>query len=254
MSSHSSRRMSLGTGAQRRVLGEGSSRFNTRYGSSNLLSSAVDNEMNTPQKSLYDGSNGGLGLDLESITDGGENASVSSTRRSSSVPRRQSFGGEGLLSAHRQHINGNNSGETPVRDRRAMLQAWRQAREGDSSSIDATRKRTARGDPLLPPSSKHPKVTMPSGSSNVGATLPHEHRYTGLEQMENRSHQSALNYYDDDEENRTIGGSSHILFSARTPSSRRAIGSARRKSILGRSVVHSNEGKSKTSAVGRMVF
>jgi hypothetical protein len=231
MSSHTSRRMSLGAGAQRRVLGEASSRFNSSYGSS-----ADGHDLIVPQKS-YVSSGAGIVLEPEFIGNDGGSAPGSSRRRSSSAPRRQSFGGEGLLSHHRQLGNGTNTGETPIRDRRAMLQAWRQAREGESNSIDATRKRTARGEPPLPPTSKHPKMAMTATSAASAASLS---------QDEHRSRHSTVNYFDDDDENRTIGGGSTILFSVRTPSSRRGMGSARRKSILGRSVFQSNDGKANT--------
>lgn len=248
MSSHSSRRMSLGAGSQRRVLGEGSSRLNSRYGSSNLLSSAEDIDLDTPQKS-YGSNHGIVPAPSDYSINSAATASASDRRRSSSMPRRQSFGGgEGLLSQHRQLLNGGNSGETPLRDRRAMLQAWRQAKEGDCNSIDTSRKRTARGEPLLPPTSKHPRSTLTTTSNPSGGCLSNERHYSGVEQTENRSHHSTINYYDDDAENRTIGGSSHILLSARTPSSRRGMGSARRKSILGRNVGHSNDG---TLGLGR---
>ncbi|OEU17114.1 hypothetical protein FRACYDRAFT_184776, partial [Fragilariopsis cylindrus CCMP1102] len=144
--------MSLGGGALRRggapLVDNSASRFNAR-----ALSTASDDEYahTTPQKSS-------------------RAAHQDSRQRSSSSSRRQSFGGDGLLSRSNYHTTVASSG-TPIRDRRAMLEKWRNSRGGgsstpvpppaggdrvgsgnDASSIE-TRKRT-RGDPPLPPTSK----------------------------------------------------------------------------------------------------
>ena len=112
MSSRRSR-MSLGGGALRRgtPLVDSSSRYNVR---SSLSASDDEHHHNTPQK-LYS----------------------SNSQRSSSVSRRKSFGGDGLLSRSNFHITATGSG-TPIRDRRAMLEKWRQSRSGGGGNSTTT--------------------------------------------------------------------------------------------------------------------
>lgn len=207
--------MSLGGGALRRggtPLLDSSSRFNSRSGNE-----SDDENQTTPNKSASKyGSN---------------------RRRSSSAPRRQSFGGDGLLS--RSNFTSNTTSETPIRDRRAMLEKWRQSRAGatsapsdasgagDVSSVD-TRKRL-RGDPPLPPSSKQHR------------SMAHSH-YSHSQETSHYSTGGTIEYYDDDMESRGTGYVASVL-SGRTPSSSRrtTMGSARRKTpLLGRSVIQSN--------------
>jgi len=238
MSSRRSR-MSLGGGALRRggaPLVDNSSHLNVR---SSALSD--DEYHTTPRKSsrLQD-----------------------SRLRSSSVSRRQSFGGDGLLSRSNQLTTSAKSA-TPKRDRRAMLEKWRQSRgdedstpaprgvppPGDTSSVE-NRKRT-RGDPPLPPSSKtHRSVT--SAHSLYPPSHPPSQE---IQHYDGRNHdyhsqkkQTTIEYYDDDdmESTRPDGhGTTTSILSARTPSSSRSrrttMGSARRKTtILGRSIVQNN--------------
>lgn len=236
MSSRRSR-MSLGGGALRRggaPLVDNSSHFNVR--SSEL---SDDEYHTTPRKSsrLQD-----------------------SRLRSSSVSRRQSFGGDGLLSRS-NHRTTSATSETPKRDRRAMLEKWRQSRgdedstpaarggAGDALSVE-TRKRT-RGDPPLPPSSKtHRSAT--STHSLYPPSQEKQHCNGGKHDYHSQKKQSTIEYYDDDdmESTRPDGhATTTSILSARTPSSSRSrrttMGSARRKTtVLGRSIVQNNrEGK-----------
>jgi len=218
--------MSLGGGALRRggtPLLDSSSRFNSRSGNA-----SDDEYSSTPHKSSA--------------------SSYASTRqRSSSVSRRESFGGDGLLSRSNYTTSSSTTSGTPVRDRRAMLAQWRQSRAAAASkgSVPApvddtfpavdTRKRY-RGDPPLPPTSKQHRST---------ASTTHSH-YTHSHSQEN-SHYSnggTIEYYDDDMDSRTNGyGAATSVRSVRTPSSSRrtTMGSALRKTpLLGRSVIQSN--------------
>ena len=215
MSSRRSR-MSLGGGALRRGVLDGSSRYNVRS-----AATSDDEYQTTPQKSYPSGS-------------------------SSSVSRRESFGGEGILSRSNYAAGSSSNGiatiNSGVVNRRAMLQKWRQHRNGgaattvddnnENASIE-TRKRN-RGDPLLPPVSKQHRST--TASTN--------HSYYSHHSQENNYGGSVYDNSDDEMESRGYGGS---VLSGRTPSSNRrmTIGSARRKTpLLGRSVIQSNrEGK-----------
>jgi len=197
MSSQRSR-MSLGGGALRRGVLDGSSRYNVRP-----TAASDDEYLTTPKKSFSS---------------------------------RQSLGGEGLLSRSNYSVG---SSSSSIVDRRAMLEKWRQSRNGGGASVDTsgdaasmeTRKRN-RGDPPLPPVSKQHK----SSSSTHGY-----HSQTN-------SQDNSIEYYDDDVENRN-GGYGGSVLSSRTPASksnrRMTMGSARRKApLLGRTVIQNNrEGK-----------
>lgn len=118
---------------------------------------------------------------------------------------------------------------TGIRDRRAMLEAWRQARQGSSSSLHSIEpaaevvdhKKRPRAEPPLPPSHS----MTPSRRK-----LPRTH----YSQEENFSQGSGMAFYDDDVENHSQG--SGLLTSRTTPrGNRRGLGSARR-SLLGRNI------------------
>ena len=240
MSSRRSR-MSLGGGALRRggapLVDNSASRFNAR-----ALSAASDDDYaHTPPQKLS------------------RAAHQDSRQRSSSSSRRQSFGGDGLLSRSNYHTTVASSG-TPIRDRRAMLEKWRNSRGGgsstpvpppaggdrvgsgnDASSVE-TRKRT-RGDPPLPPTSK---VHRPTTSTHSHYTYSQEN-HGGNHDSHSQIQQSNIEYYDDDMESTKTGGygTTTSLLSVRTPSSSRSrrgtMGSARRKTtLLGRNVVQNN--------------
>lgn len=236
MSSRRSR-LSLGGGALRRAGGGGtalsdsSSRINVR----SYTSSDDEYHHNSPQKTTN-----------------------STRQRSSSSSRRQSFGGDGILSRSKLSRNNHHTTGTPIRDRRAMLEKWRQSRGtgtpattesigGDSypSSIE-TRKRT-RGDPPLPPSSKSHRSATPNHSHYQENHHPSNGgKYDSRTQMQ----QSTIEYYDndDDMENARLDGygTTSSLLSARTPASNRSrrqtMGSARRKTttLLGRGIIQNN--------------
>ena len=240
MSSRRSR-MSLGGGALRRggapLVDNSASRFSARSSSA-----ASDDEYahTTPQKSS-------------------SAAHHDSRQRSSSSSRRQSFGGDGLLSRSNYHTTAATSG-TPIRDRRAMLEKWRNSRGGssapvpsggggggsgnDASSVE-TRKRT-RGDPPLPPTSKVHRSTT-STHSHYSYSQENQQYNGGNHDSNSQIQQSNIEYYDDDMESTKAGGygTTTSLLSVRTPSSNRSrrstMGSARRKTtLLGRNVVQSN--------------
>jgi len=215
--------MSLGGGALRRggtPLVDSSSRLNSRYDTG-----SDDENSITPRKSSA--------------------SSYSSTRRrSSSVPRRQSFGGDGLLSRGNYVTSSATSG-TPIRDRRAILEQWRQSRAAaagtggarapaDDAPVVDTRKRY-RGDPPLPPTSKQPR----SMTSNT-----HSHYAQNYSQESNLySNGGGIELYDDDMDSRTTGYAATSVLSGRTPSSSRrtTMGSALRKTpLLGRSVMQNS--------------
>mmetsp|Transcript_6264 Transcript_6264/g.15510 ORF Transcript_6264/g.15510 Transcript_6264/m.15510 type:complete len:905 (+) Transcript_6264:130-2844(+) len=214
MSSRRSR-MSLGGGALRRGVLDGSSRYNIRS------SGESDDDYNTTPLKSYN----------------------SDRQRSSSVSRRQSFGGNGILSRSNY---GSGSGGAQLVDRRAMLEKWRQSRNGGatattSDDADANcelasnenRKRN-RGDPPLPPVSKQHR----SASSNHSY---YSHPYS---QQNSFSQGGSSQYSDDEIESRTSGfGATSSILSGRTPSSKRrtTMGSARRKApLLGRNVIQNN--------------
>jgi hypothetical protein len=237
--------MSLGGGALRRagapLVDNSASRFNARSSSA-----ASDDEYahTTPQKSS-------------------RAAHQDSRQRSSSSSRRQSFGGDGLLSRSNYHITATSSG-TPIRDRRAMLEKWRNSRGGsstpvpppaggggsgsgsgnDASSVE-TRKRT-RGDPPLPPTSKVLRSTA-STHSHYSHSQENQQYNGGNHDSHSQIQQSNIEYYEDDMESTRTGdnGTTTNLLSVRTPSSSRSrrgtMGSARRKTtLLGRNVVQNN--------------
>jgi hypothetical protein len=137
-----SSRRSLGGGA-RSVLKDSSSRYNSlASGRRQSFGGGADGET-TPQKPRR-----GL-LDTAGFRDG---SLPSSASRSASAPRHQALDGDALRS------------ETPIRDRRAMLAAWRQARAGQRGEDTETKKRT-RGDPPLPPSSSYTPNSTDHGGS-----------------------------------------------------------------------------------------
>ena len=141
-------------------------------------------------------------------------SSSSAVGRGSYASRRQSFGGDSP------------AGETPIRDRRAMLEAWRQARQGNGSNeqpAEVDTKKRPRNDPPLPPSHS----MTPSGRKL---------QRTQYSQEEAFSHSSGMAFYEDDVENQSQGSS---LLTSRTPiGKRRGLGSARR-SLLGRNIAPS---------------
>jgi hypothetical protein len=204
-----SSRLSLGGGASRSALRDSSSRYNSRRRQSfGGGGGGDDDEVATPQKTRR-----GFLDTAGSFRDG---SSGSSATRAASAPRRQSLGGDALRT------------ETPIRDRRAMLQAWRNARVGEHDDSD-TKKRT-RADPPLPPSSSYTPNSRKLQRSTAHSQESDDHILL--------SQNSSVNYYDEENENRS-------LLSARTPMSRRGkLGSARRHHTpLGRNVAHSYEGK-----------
>ena len=161
----------------------------------------TNGEATTPQK---------VGRSLLESTTASYSSSVG---RGSYVSRRQSFGGDSP------------AGETPIRDRRAMLEAWRQARQGNGNeqTADVDTKKRPRTDPPLPPSHS----MTPNGRKL---------QRTQYSQDEAFSHSSGMAFYDDDVENQSQGSS---LLTSRTPiGKRRGLGSARR-SLLGRNIVPS---------------
>jgi hypothetical protein len=229
---------------RRTVLGDSTSRVNThstttnRYAASSL-SEGHQHECGTPHKFIdFD----------DGMTNG--QCSASFKQRCSSVPRRQSFGGSGLLSLSTA-VN-SYSTETPIRDRRAVLEAWRKGRVVDTASDGVTedpssilsRKRTRGGTaPLLPPSSKHYRTNLSQdhASNSFGQSF-HQNNHHGETEVHsessNLSSRMAIDYCDNDVENHSS------IFTARTPSTRRGtMGSARRKSLMGRNIYHVNEGK-----------
>ena len=144
-----------------------------------------------------------------------ENLLTASREPAKSGARRQSFGGDAFR------------GETPIRDRRAMLEAWRQARAEKSHDNLDTKKRS-RADPPLPPTNgftpKHRKFHRTQDSSQESGVL--SQLSTGTDQT--------LHHYDDEAENQSRGSS---LVISRTPINRWGhLGSARRHSLLGRNI------------------
>jgi hypothetical protein len=216
------------------VLADSTSRLNihsttTNRFTSSLLSQDNQYQCGTPVKSIdYD--------------DGS-----SSKYRSSSVPRRQSFGGSGLLS--RTTAVNSNSIETPIRDRRAVLEAWRKARGGDTSDADVaeyassfeTRKRTRGDPPLLPPSTKHYRTNLSQDHATTAfGQILHQNNHHRCTEVQSQSSVLSSNLTIDSCDNNT---ENHSTFTARTPSSRRGIiGSASRKSLMGRNIYHVNNG------------
>ena len=157
--------------------------------------------------------------------------------------RRQSFGGlnnddetsplkhrRGLLDSTGYRGGDSLRTETTITDRRAMLEAWRQARAAKQSNGEEgeNRKRT-RADPLLPPTDSRKIARTHISSQNS------EDQQAPLSQTSTASY--SVQYHDDESE--------VSLLSARTPRGRRGkLGSARRQStLMGRSLVNINEGK-----------
>lgn len=201
---------SIGGGAPRAALRDGSSRynaFNSRRRQSFGGSSDGETTPVKPRRGLLDSVNF-------------RDASVQSTSlRASSAPRR-SFGGDAMQT------------EAPIRDRRALLENWRKARAARQYGADdgEQRKRT-RADPLLPPTSSR-KVQRTTITSQ-------ENEDTTLSQNSNAS--QSTQFYDDESENGRAGSG---LRSVRTPRSRRGkLGSARRHSMMGKNVINNAEGK-----------
>jgi hypothetical protein len=227
---------------RRKVLSDSTaSRMNTHSTTANRFTSS-----SLSQDDKYQCGTSQKSIDFDDACMNNE-CSATFRHRSSSVPRRQSFSGSGLISL--SAVVNSNSTATPIRDRRAVLEAWRKARCGetsntgnveDLSSIE-TRKRT-RGDPLLlPPSSKHYRTNMSHdyACTSFGQSLhQNSHPRAAETQYQNSilSSNLTIDYCDNDIENRSA-------FTARTPSSRRGtMGSARRKSLMGRNIYHVNEG------------
>lgn len=146
-----------------------------------------------------------------------ENLLVSSSNVTGAPPRRQSLGGGALR------------GETPLRDRRAMLEAWRQARVENRGHEDVdTKKRSRAEPPPLPPST----AFTPSGRK-VQRTHDYSQESERLSQHSSGWDQT-IQYYDDEADNQSRGSS---LLTSRTPISRRGkLGSARRHSLMGRNI------------------
>jgi hypothetical protein len=201
-----------------RPLRDGSARYNSlsarrRQSLGSGLSKGSDT---TPQKSQ------GSLLDAYGSR---ENLHGSSANSAGSAPRRQSFGGDALR------------GETPTRDRRAMLEAWRQARVGNRDQEDVDVKKRCRTDPPLPPSN-----SFTPNRRKVQRTHDYSQENEGFSQQSNRGNQT-LQYYDDEAESQSRGSS---LLTSRTPIGRRGkLGSARRHSLLGRNIGQAT-GKSAT--------
>lgn len=146
-----------------------------------------------------------------------DSAFSSSSVRSSSVPRRQSLGGDSLRSG------------TPVRDRRAMLEAWRQARAGNRGTEEDETKKRVRNDPPLPPSGAGGFTSV---SRKLARTNSHntEHETIGS---------GSIAFYDDEAESASRG--STFLSSRASMGRRGKLGSARRHTLLGRNVAPHEE-------------
>eukprot|EP00934_Nitzschia_sp_Nitz4_P008201 Nitzschia sp. Nitz4//scaffold154_size52827//16137//18633//NITZ4_006774-RA/size52827-augustus-gene-0.22-mRNA-1//-1//CDS//3329537302//8191//frame0 len=130
-----------------------------------------------------------------------------------------------MSAPRRQSVGGALAGETPIRDRRAMLEAWRQQRADNRSNENTEPKKRARHDPPLPP----------SGVTTTSRMFPSSQESQPFSQP---SPSSSIAYYDDEAENQSRGSS---LLTSRTPLGRRGkLGSARRHSLLGRNVGHLN--------------
>jgi hypothetical protein len=115
-------------------------------------------------------------------------------------------------------------GETPIKDRRAMLEAWRKARRGGE---DTEPKKRTRADPPLPPTNSR-KIQRTHASNSQDS----EDQQISLSQNSSASY--SINYYDDETENSRAGNS---ILSSKTPRGRRVkLGSARRKSLMGRNI------------------
>jgi hypothetical protein len=192
-----------------RPLRDGSSRYNSlsarrRQSLGGGLAKESDTTPQTSQRSLLD-SYGSR-----------ENLHGSSANLAGSAPRRQSLGGDALR------------GETPIRDRRAMLEAWRQARAENRDHEDVDLKKRCRTDPPLPPSN-----AFTPNRRKVRRTHDFSQESEGFSQHSSRVDQT-LQYYDDETENQSRGSS---LLTSRTPiSGRGKLGSARRHSLLGRNI------------------
>jgi hypothetical protein len=144
--------------------------------------------------------------------------------RSSSAARRQTLGGNSLKS------------ETPAKDRRAMLAAWRQSRNEGPEEVD-TRKRT-RNDPPLPPSGYANGDQLSSSrkqqrfEENTSVEKPlSQNTYPG----------TSIHYDDDESEGYYSARSAKTAYTPLGRSSR--LGSARRKTFMGgRSLLPRAEG------------
>ena len=189
----------LGGGA-RGALRDGSSRYNSLAGRSRESFGGTEDGGNSPQKMRR-----GL-LDTTGYR-----------------TRRQSLGGDALRS------------ELPIRDRRAMLQAWRQNKASQREEDNDSKKRS-RGDPPLPPCSSHTSNSDYSfgNSRKLQKSLTHSQESDDQGSFSQNSAFSVANGYDDESVNHSKGSGS--LLAARTPLKRRGkLGSARRQSLMGRS-------------------
>lgn len=228
--------MSLGGGSETRsVLGDGASRHNSSLSLSarRRQSFGGREEDGTPQKSHTSV------LDTYEVRgSGGLLGDSASRRRSVSAPRRQTLDAQ--------------QSETPQKDRRAMLTAWRQARATGNPDGGENKKRTRGLDtPPLPPSAYASAGTPSSATADFTSYTIRKQRKVQqeLEDTISLSHasvgaQSTIQYYDGDSASDDRAGGS--LLTSRTPSGkRRGLGAAaRRKSsaMPPRSVVNAAEG------------
>jgi hypothetical protein len=216
------RRMSLG-GAARNVLRDSSSRYNSS------LASSFGGEDGTPQKTRQ-----GL-LDTSGISDG-----PSTRGRASSVGRRQTLGGgsDALKS------------ETPSKSsRREMLAAWRQSRKGGGDDTENKKRIRGNDGPPLPPSFN----TSSTPASEHGTYQSRKHQRVENEEPLSLSQNSALSpsiHYYDDESASEVSRGGISMASARAPLVRVGrLGSARRRTLLGRSTIQ-QEGKDSSENFG----
>ena len=154
---------------------------------------------------------------------------LSSGTRDSSASRRQSV------------CCGVSQSETPKSDRRAMLEAWRQARAGAIDGVEP-KKRNRMQEPLF---------LLPNSNLNTPSTKDFARRkQQKIEIQENATlsqptGESLLVKCSDNENANEVVS----LMSARTPLGRRpkGLGSARRKTFLGKPVLQVSEGKNDTN-------
>jgi hypothetical protein len=228
-------RMSLGGGSETRgVLGDGASRYNSSLSLSarRRQSFGGREEDETPQKSHTSI------LETYEVRGGGFLGDSAPRRRSVSAPRRQTMDAQ--------------QSETPQKDRRAMLAAWRQARATGNPDGGENKKRTRGLDtPPLPPSAYASAGTPSSATADLSSYTVRKQRKVQQEMDDtiSLSHasagcQSTIQYYDGDSASDDRAGGS--LLTSRTPSGkRRGLGAAaRRKSsaLPPRSVVNAAEG------------
>ena len=230
-----SSRLSLGGNDSRSVLRDASSRYNSSLSSASrrlkVSSPGGRDGEETPQKThrgvldSYDFRSSLLG-------------DASSRTRSASAPRRQSFGGDALALRS----------ETPQKDRRAMLEKWRQARAAGNRGQDTENKKRSRGadTPPLPPG----MYTNTPSSSSAEANAYQSRKFQKVQQEADDTlsqisgFNQSINYFDD-ESGSDMGRSGGSRLIARTPSrSRRGLGGpARRKSVMPGTILQAPEGR-----------